>query len=257
MPPKSAPPSGEGPPPAQASGSNQGAGDRGGGFVTHSLSADVFSLVFPRSGPPPRISVPKPIGCASDFQVRVWLRRVFEAVDRLSPGCLHDATGQFGLNLLDTFLMFLGHNGTTEKISADKKELDFASVNGDIAVPVSLFYDAMTEVTPRQLGRSFANRLGELAVEFNVVYQWGKNHGIRAQDARVSHDCADYMSALTRDEKEIIAKAKTEALVLTPEVSLLDPTSNQVLLQQQQQHQAPVGLLEIQRRFLALTHNSQ
>jgi hypothetical protein len=192
-------------------------------------AANVMGLYLPNPSTHPRFVRATSTGKASRFQVNLWIKKVLIRLSqdaRILP--IASSTGSVEQGIFDSFLTFLGENGTTEKVEGST-ELWFYNANGEeVCADVSLFYDA-TECKPRQIGRALADRIGLLAVETSVTYQWGKKRGIKDMDRRISHDCADYMTKLNEHEHEVIAKAKSAAIASAPVTRALNPTAAALL----------------------------
>jgi hypothetical protein len=185
---------------------------------------------------------PTPIGQASRYQLQKWMRAVFEVVEKKHRGSLDSATCTFAVNLIDTFLMFLGHNGTSEKVKVAEADLLWNSANGEeIEVSTKILYGATT-LTPRQIGRALADRMGMLAEKvMKKPYRWGVARGVKDTNARVSHDCADYMSHLTPTEKEVNATVKAATLASVEDDEVLDPSVLAMFMGMGHMNQRPGG----------------
>jgi len=130
-------------------------------------------------------------------------------------------------DIFDTYLMFLGGNGTTQKVDEDAVINIYLNDGNMDEVQVRYFLDQ--KLTPRQIGRFFANRLGDLAAEFRVTYVWGRQRGVKDQDRRLSHDCAEHMDGLDTRAHEIIARCKSAAIAAAPVDSHLNATASAFL----------------------------
>jgi hypothetical protein len=192
-------------------------------------AANVMGFYLPNPSTTPRFVRATSTGKASRFQVNLWIKTVLIRLSRDSSILpIASSTGEVEKGIFDSYLSFLGENGTTEKVEGST-ELWFYNANGEeVCAPVSLFYDA-TECKPRQIGRALADHIGALAVEMGSTYQWGKKRGVKDMDRRVSHDCADYMTKLSEHEHEVIAKAKSAAIASAPVARALNPTAAALL----------------------------
>lgn len=227
-----------------------GGGGGGGGFDPASHASDVYSLLKPGANVTRRIILPGSTGVANQYQVLGWIRRTLEELNRLFPGRVDSATGEIAKGMFDTYLMFLGENGTTKKV---KEEAEFYLVMNDgepESVEVGVFQDA--KLSPRQIGRHFADQIGQLAVEFKLTYAWGRQRGVKDQDRKLSHDCAEYMKDLVDRDHEIIARCKSAAIAAAPVERPLNATASAFLagLEQWGSHNKRIEASNLDRMLL-------
>jgi hypothetical protein len=157
--------------------------------------------------PVTRVYLP-PTGQALDLaEFQAILMSLCDEFDATSVGNFTGAA--LPTNVLDAFLMHLGHTGCNWKAGENAGTLKWIDgTPARVETRLDRLYAVLqrAQVTPRQFAATVARRLSDLADEFQVLYTWGANRGILMKDRRISHPVADQLADLS---PELAAKHAT------------------------------------------------